>query len=97
MDTFNALQSKSNSLHLRPKQTSDQPIVSAETSTLIGAIIVRGTTEKKRILEPHKELFGQDFDHSIVSKKKGKIELDPNLNFPCINQLWIKGIGYQIY
>jgi hypothetical protein len=82
VDTFNALQSKRDMLHLRPQQISDQPMVSAETSTMDDTIIVRGTKEKKHILDAYKERFGQDFDHSIVSKKKGKIELDPNLNFP---------------
>jgi hypothetical protein len=67
---------------LRPQQTSDQPIVSAETRTLDEAIIARGTKEKKCILDAYEERFGQDFNHSIVSKKKGKIELDPNLHFP---------------
>jgi hypothetical protein len=45
------------------------PTVSAETNTLDDAIIVKGTKEKKRILDAYKECFGQDFDHSIVSKK----------------------------
>jgi hypothetical protein len=84
VDTFNALQSKSDLLHSRPQQTSAQPIVFAETSTLDEAIIVKGTKEKKRILDAKKEHFGQDFNHSIVSKKKGKIKLDPNLDFPCV-------------
>jgi hypothetical protein len=83
-DIFNALQSKSNSLHSRPQQKSDLPIVSAETNTLDEAIIVKGTKETKRILDAYKEHFGQDCDHSIVSKKKGKIKLDPNLDFPCV-------------
>ncbi len=39
---------------------------------------------EKCILDTYEEHFGQVFDHSIVSKKKGKIELDPNLDFPCI-------------
>jgi hypothetical protein len=59
-------------------------MVSAETNTLDEAIIVKGTKEKKRILDAYEERFGQDFDQSIVSKKKGKIELDPNLDFPCM-------------
>jgi hypothetical protein len=54
-ETFNALQSKSGSLHSSPQQTNDQPIVSAETSTLDEAIIVRGTKEKKQILDIYKE------------------------------------------
>ena len=66
---------------MRPQQTSDQPIVSAETRTLDEAIIARGTKEKKCILDAYEERFGQDFNHSIVSKKKGKIELDPTLNY----------------
>ncbi len=61
---------------------NDLPIVSAETNTLDEAIIVRGTKEKKRILDAYEEHFGQDFNHSLVSKKKGKIELDPILDFP---------------
>jgi hypothetical protein len=52
---------------------NDQPIVSAETSTLDEAIIVRGTKEKKCILDSYEDHFGQDFDHSIAFKKKGKI------------------------
>jgi hypothetical protein len=62
---------------------NDQSIVSAETSTLDEAIIVRGKIETKRILDTYKEHFGQDFDHSIVSKEKDKIEQDLNLNFSC--------------
>jgi hypothetical protein len=68
----------------KPQQTNDQSIVSAETSTLDEAIIVRGTKEKKRILDAYEEHFGQDYDHSIVSKKKCKIEQDPNLNYSCL-------------
>jgi hypothetical protein len=71
-DIFNALQSKSNSLHSRPQQTSDLPTVLAETNTLDDAIIVKGTKEKKCILDTYLERFGQDFDHSIVSKKKSR-------------------------
>ncbi len=40
----------------------------------------------KCILDAYEECFGQDFDHSIVSKKKCKIELDPNLGFPGMKQ-----------
>ena len=81
MDTFNALQSKSDLLHSRPQQTSAQPIVFAETSTLDEAIIVRRTKEKKHILDAYEERIDKDFDHSIVSKKKGKIKQDPNFFF----------------
>jgi hypothetical protein len=63
---------------------SDLPIVSAETNTLDDAIIVKETKEKIRILDAYKERFGQDFDNSIVSKKKGKIKLDPTLDYPCM-------------
>jgi hypothetical protein len=83
-DIFNALQSQSNLLHLRPQWTSDLPTVLAETNTLDDAIIVKGTKEKRRILYTYKERFGQDFDHSIVSKKKGKIKLDPTLDYSCM-------------
>jgi hypothetical protein len=46
---------KSNSLRSRPQQTSDLPTVSAETNTLDDAIIVKGTKEKKRILDAYEE------------------------------------------
>ncbi len=82
MDIFNAFQSKSNLLHSWPQQTSDLPIVLAETNTLDDAIIVKGTKEKKCILDTYKERFGQDFDHSIVSKKKGNIKVNPTLVYP---------------
>ncbi len=45
---------------------------------------VKGTKEKKRIFDAYEERVGQDLNHSIVSKKKGKIKLDPNLDFPHI-------------
>jgi hypothetical protein len=83
-DIFNALQLKSDSLHSRPQRMSDLPIVLTETNTLDEAIIVKGTKTKKLILDVYEECFGQDFNHSIVSKKKGKIKLDPNLDFPCM-------------
>jgi hypothetical protein len=41
VDIFKSLQSKSDLLHLRPQQTSDLPIVLAETNTLDDAIIVK--------------------------------------------------------
>jgi hypothetical protein len=75
---------------------NDLPTVLVETKTLDDAIIVQGTKEKKRILDAYKECFGQDFNHSIVSKKKGKIKLDPTLDYPH-NQLWTNGIRYQGY
>ena len=81
VENFNALQSKSNLLHSSPQQTNGQSIVSAETSTLDEAIIVRRTKEKKHILDAYEERIDKDFDHSIVSKKKGKIKQDPNLIF----------------
>jgi hypothetical protein len=56
-DTFDALQSKSDSLHSRPQQTGDQPIVSVETSTLDIAVIVRGTKEKKLFLTHMKNIL----------------------------------------
>ncbi len=74
VETFNALQSKSDLLHTSPEQTNDQSIESTETRTLDEAIIVRGTKEKKGILDAYEEHFGRDFNHSIVSTKKGKIE-----------------------
>ena len=43
-DIFNALQSKSDSLHLRPRQMSDMPTVLAETNTLDDVIIVNSLT-----------------------------------------------------
>jgi hypothetical protein len=79
---FNALQSKSGSVHLRSQQTSDLPTVLAKTNSLDDAIIVKGTKEKKCTLDAYEECFGQNFDNSIVSKKKGFIRLDPNLEFP---------------
>ncbi len=63
---------------------SNLPAVLAETNTLDDEIIGKGTKEKKRILDAYEEHFGQDFNHSIVSKKKGKIKLDSNLDYPCI-------------
>jgi hypothetical protein len=83
---FNILQSKSDLLHSRPQQTSDLPILLAENNTLDEATYVKGTKEKKRILDAYKEHFGQDFNHSIVSKTKGKIKLDPNLDLPHMKQ-----------
>jgi hypothetical protein len=56
-DIFNALQSKSNSLHSRPQRTSDLPTVLAETNNLDDLIIVKGTKEKKHILDAYKERF----------------------------------------
>jgi hypothetical protein len=64
----------------------------AETNTLDDEIIVIGTKETKHILDAYEECFGQEFDHSIVSKKKGKIELDPNLDFPCMKPVLDKCI-----
>jgi hypothetical protein len=84
VDIFNALQWKSGLLRSRPQQTSDLPTVSAETNTLDDAIFVKGTKEKKHILDAYKEHFGQNFYHWIVSKKKSKIELDPTLDYPCM-------------
>jgi hypothetical protein len=45
---------------------SDLPTVLAETKTLAldDAIIIKGTKEKKCILDAYEECFGQDFDHS---------------------------------
>ncbi len=80
-DIFNALQLKSESLHSRPQQTSDLPTVLAETNTLDDAIIVKGTKEKKRILDAYKERFGH-FNHSIVSKKKIISGADSQLFLP---------------
>jgi hypothetical protein len=60
--------------------TNDQIIFPTEPNALDKAIIVRGTTEKKPILDAFEEHFGSDFVHSIVSKKKGKIEQDPEYN-----------------
>jgi hypothetical protein len=61
VDIFNALQSKSNLLHLRPQQTSDLLTVSAETNTLDDAVIVKGTKEKKHILEHIARMFWSRF------------------------------------
>jgi hypothetical protein len=41
------------------------------------AVIVRGTNEKRHILEEYKQKFGKNYNDSIVSKKKGKITDDP--------------------
>jgi hypothetical protein len=54
-DIFNTLQSKSNLLHSRLQQTSDLPIVLAETNTLDEANIVKETKEKKHILDAYEE------------------------------------------
>jgi hypothetical protein len=56
----------------------------AETNTLDEALIVKGTKQKKRTLDAYEECFGQDFNHSIVCKKIGKIVLDPNVDFLCM-------------
>jgi hypothetical protein len=87
---------------LRPQQTNDLPTVLAETNTLDDAIIVKGTKEKKCVLDTYKECFGQDFDHSIVFKKEGKIELDTTLDYPhmkpaldkwyCVSELSILNV-----
>ncbi len=61
---------------------SDLPTVLAETNTLDDGIIVKRTKEEKCILDAYKEHFGQDFNHTIVFKKKGKIKLDPTLDNP---------------
>jgi hypothetical protein len=48
------------------------------------AIIVRGTKEKKRIVDAYEECFGSEFDHTIVSKNKIKIEQDPDFDHSCM-------------
>jgi hypothetical protein len=63
---------------------SDLPIVLAEANTLDDAITVKGLKENKHILNAHEKRFGQENNHSIVCKKKGKIKLDPTLDFPCM-------------
>ncbi len=102
VDIFNALQSKSDSIHSSPQQTSDLPIILAENNILDDAIIVKRTKENKCILDAYEEHFGEDFDHSIVSKKKGKIKLDPTLYYPhmkpalekwyLVSELWILNV-----
>jgi hypothetical protein len=54
--------------------TNDQIGSPTEPNTMDKAIIVRGNKEKKSILDIHEEHFGSEFNHSIVSKKKGKIK-----------------------
>jgi hypothetical protein len=43
------------------QQTSDLPIVLAETNTLDKTIIVEGAKEKKHILDTHEECFWSRF------------------------------------
>jgi hypothetical protein len=95
-DIFNALQSKSKLLHLRPQQTSDLPTVLAETNTLDDAIIVKGTKEKKCILDAYEERFGQDFDHSIVSKKKDLPQADSLLFLPDSARANLADLGHCV-
>jgi hypothetical protein len=96
MDILNALQSKSESLYSRPQQTSDLPTVSAETNTLDDAIIVKGTTEKKCILDAYEERFGQHFIHSIVSKKKDVPEADSLLFLPDSERVNLADMRHRV-
>jgi hypothetical protein len=66
------------------------------------AIIVRGIKEKKHILVAYEEHFGSEFNHSLVSKKKGKIKQDPDFHRSCmkpaldkwcrVSELWILNV-----
>ena len=51
--------------------------VRTELVLLGNAVVVRGTNEKRPILDEYKQKFGKSYDNSIVSKKKGKITDDP--------------------
>jgi hypothetical protein len=64
--------------------TIDHNICTPEPDALGKAIIVRGTREKKCIVDTYKEPFGSDFDQSIASNKKGKIQQDPDFYLPCM-------------
>jgi hypothetical protein len=77
---INALQTKSILAPTCILPTNDQIVSPPEQNVLDKAIIVRGTKEKKCILDTYEERFGSEFDHSIVSKKIGKIEQDPDFN-----------------
>ena len=52
-------------------------LVRTKLDLLGNAVIVRGTNEKRRILDEYKQKFGKNYDDLIVSKKKGKITDDP--------------------
>ena len=51
--------------------------VRIELDLLGNAVIIRGTNEKRRILDEYEQKFQKNYDASIVSKKKGKITDDP--------------------
>ncbi len=72
------------------------PTVLAETNTLDDAIIVKGTKEKKRILDAHEEHFGQDFDHSIVFKKKDISRADSLLFLPDSARANLADMGHSV-
>jgi hypothetical protein len=71
---INALQGKSISVPTSIPSMNDQIVSPTEPNTIDKAIIVRGTKEKNRILDAYEKGFGSEFNHSIVSKKKGKIK-----------------------
>jgi hypothetical protein len=57
------------------------------------AIILSETKEKKCILDTYEEHVGLEFDHSIVSKKIGKIKQDPNFNRSCMKPSFEKMVS----
>jgi hypothetical protein len=77
---INALQGKSILLPTCKPPTNDQIVSPTEPNTMDTAIILSETKEKKCILDTYEEHFGSEFDHSIVSKKKGKTKQDPDFN-----------------
>ena len=50
-----------------------------EPDVLREAVIVKGTKEKRCILDTYEKHFGLNYDDSTVSKKKGKITKDPTI------------------
>jgi hypothetical protein len=81
---INALQGKSILGPTCVPPTNDQIKSPIEPDTTNKAIIVRGTKEKKCILDTYEERFGSEFDQSTFSKKKGKIKQDPDFNHSCM-------------
>jgi hypothetical protein len=75
---------------------SDLSTVLAETNTLDDAIIVKGKQEKKHILDAYEERFGQDFDHSIVSKKKDVPRADSLLFLPDSARANLADMGHHV-
>jgi hypothetical protein len=75
---INALQAKSILAPTCVPTTNDQILSPSEPNALDEAIIIKGTKKKKHILNAYEEHFGSEFDHWIVSKKKGNIKQDPD-------------------